>query len=168
MRWFYFRWVGILLITLLLAVMGFQRYERDVASLSPEQLVSNPPGERVRVLGLVQGGSLLKEEPLHQATFRLAGARETLTVRYVGQDLDSLRELKALVVVGQWNPATRVFEGNAIALIPNYGFIVAAYGIGIFPSLLFLFLMERKVGLLYNQVKSAKLYETEGVHVEQG
>jgi len=39
--------------------------------------------------------------------------------------------------------------------------VAAAYILGIIPALIFLFLMERKLRLLYMEVKEARLYEPE-------
>jgi hypothetical protein len=52
-------------------------------------------------------------------------------------------------------------EAEEIALLPNYWFVAGAYLAGIIPIGLFLFSMERRVELLYNRIKSTKLYEPE-------
>jgi len=166
MTGFYIRWGVILLVALGIGFLGVQRYERDVAAISPDQLLPNPVAEKVRVIGTIQGGSLSKEEEEKRAVFRLQGEKEILSVRYQGEDLDTLRELKVLVISGRWNPETREFDGASLSLIPNYGFVVAAYLIGIVPALLFLYLMERRLALLYNAVKQTKLYEPEVTAVD--
>ncbi|MBI4715967.1 MAG: cytochrome c maturation protein CcmE [Nitrospirae bacterium] len=168
MTGFYIRWGVILLVALGIGFLGVQRYERDVAAISPDQLLQNPAAEKVRVIGTIQGGSLSKEEEQKRAVFRLQGEKEILGVRYQGEDLDTLRELKVLVISGRWNPETREFDGDSLSLIPNYGFVVAAYLIGIVPTLLFLYLMERRLRLLYNDVKQAKLYEPESASLDEG
>ena len=71
---------------------------------------------------------------------------------------ESLRELKSLVVIGRWDRAARAIEAREIALTPNAPFIFAAYLLGIVPLGLFLFRMERRVQLLYHQIKEAKAY----------
>ncbi|MBI5197962.1 MAG: hypothetical protein HZA19_05065, partial [Nitrospirae bacterium] len=91
----------------------------------------------------------------------LQGEKTVLPVRYAGEDVDILRELKILVVTGRWNPETGEFQGESLALTPNYGFVAAAYLIGMLSTFLFLYIMERRLRLLYNDVKQAKLYEPE-------
>ena len=161
MKGFYLRWGIILLVGLLVVTLGIRRYYREVATIPIEQFVSKPSTQTVRVLGMVQGDSLVKETSMKQATFHLSGNGTSLAVRYRGEDLDSIRELKTLVVVGQWNPSTQVFEAHEIQLLPNYGYVAAAYLIVMIPMSLFLFRMERKVELLYTEIKSAKVYEPE-------
>lgn len=160
---FYIRWGVVLLVTFIIAFLGFQRYQKDVASLTPDQLLQNPSPDKVRVIGVIQGGSLTREDDSNRAFFRLQGENKTLPVRYQGQDTDTLRDLKVVVVTGHLNAGTAEFDGEAISLIPNYGFVAAAYLLGILPTMFFLFLMERKLRLLYMEVKEAKLYEPEVV-----
>jgi hypothetical protein len=91
------------------------------------------------------------------ARFDLAGAQDTLPVQYDGPPPDNLRELKTLVVIGRWDPASAVFLAHDIALVTNYGFVV---GRTWFP-LAFPFGMERRVTLLYREIKESRLYEPE-------
>ena len=163
MTLFYIRWGVVLLVTFVIAFLGFQRYQKDVASLTPDQLLQNPSPDKIRVLGIIQGGSLTRENDSIRAFFRLQGEDKTLPVRYHGQDTDTLRDLKVVVVTGHLNAGTEEFDGEAISLIPNYSFVAAAYLLGILPTMFFLFLMERKLRLLYMEVKEAKLYEPEVV-----
>lgn len=167
LKGFYIRWGVILFVSLAIGFLGLQRYLKDVASLTPDQLLQNPPPEKVRVMGTILGGSLTKEEDLKRALFRLQGENKPLQIRYQGEDVDSLRDLKVVVVTGRWNAGTSEFEGEALSLIPNYGFVAAAYLIGIPSTLFFLFLMERKLRLLYNEVKQAKLYEPEVTELDK-
>jgi cytochrome c-type biogenesis protein CcmE len=168
MKRFYVRWAGLLVGMLILALFGVQRYRNDLKSISPEQLLLQQPIQVVRLLGIVQAGSLVYEPLSHQAAFELAGEKEKIAVRYSGQAPENLRELKTLVVIGRWNPSSRQFEAHEITLVPNYGFVAGAYLAGIIPIGLFLFGMERRVELLYNKIKSAKLYEPEEGRVDQG
>ncbi len=161
MTLFYIRWGIILLVAGIIAFLGFQRYQKEVASLTPDQVLQTPSDEKVRVSGMIEGGSLTKDDYGSRASFQLRGADRSLSVRYQGQDIDSLRDLKIIVVTGRMNAGTGEFNGDAISLSPNYGFVTATYLICIIPTFLFLFLMERKLRLLYTEVKEARLYEPE-------
>lgn len=161
MTLFYIRWGIILLVILTIAVLGYQRYQRDVASLTPDQILEHPSNETVRISGMIQGGSLTREDDGLSASFSLQGNNRSLIVRYHGQDTDSLRDLKVVVVTGRMNAKTAEFEGETLSLVSNYGFVAVSYLLGILPTCLFLFLMERKLRLLYTEVKEAKLYEPE-------
>jgi cytochrome c-type biogenesis protein CcmE len=148
-----------LAIGLIIGLLGLQRYNRDVTAVSPAQLVREPPAQPVRVLGMVEAGSIQKEEA--RLTFLLSGEGEKIPVSYVGDETESLRELKILVVEGKWDPSGRVLEARKISLTPNYGFVTAAYLVTLVPLGLFLFNMERKVALLYIMIKEEKAYQPE-------
>jgi hypothetical protein len=139
--------------------MAYRHYERNVASLTPEEVLTERPDHVVRMTGLVRGGTLRGNPAVGRARFELAGQRETLSVRYAGPSQENLRELKTLVVVGRWDPAARIFRAHDIATVSNYGFVLGAYLVGLVPLACFLFAMERKVGLLYKEIKESKLYE---------
>jgi hypothetical protein len=160
MKGFYIRWGGLILIGLWIVAVGTHRYNRDVRPLSPEQVLINHFEGPVRVLGMVEAGSLRKDPLTSQMLFSLVENGQRIPVVYQGKDTDSLRELKTLVVIGGWDEASQRFVAQDIALIPNYGFIIAAYLVMI-PLALFLFMMERRVRLLYNEIKQSKLYEPE-------
>lgn len=164
---FYIRWGIVLLVTAVIAFLGFQRYQKDVACLTPDQLLQNPSINKTRVMGIIQGGSLIRGEDSNRAFFLLQGDDKTLPVRYQGHDTNTLRDLKIVVITGQLNSGTAEFDGEAISLIPNYGFVAAAYILGILPTLFFLFLMERRLRLLYIEVKEAKLYEPEAMDLDK-
>jgi len=168
MKWFYVRWAGMLLIVLILILLNIRHYENDLRSISPEQLLAQPPTQMVRVIGRVQAGSLVYDPISHAATFVLTGEREKINVQYHGEAPENLRELKTLVISGRWEPSISQFEAHNISLVPNYGFVASAYLVGIIPSGLFLFGMERKVALLYNKIKSTKPYEPEESSIDQG
>src|SRR3990172_13301289 len=140
--------------------------------MSQEQLLREQPTGTVRILGRVEAGSLSalgqEETSLHRATFYLSGEREGLPVRYIGGIADNLREVKTMVVIGRWDLSTREFEAHEISLLPNYGYVAAAYLIGMIPIGFFLFLMERRVELLYNEIKAAKAYESEVAGFDKG
>jgi cytochrome c-type biogenesis protein CcmE len=160
MKDLYVRWGAILLIGIIIALLGVMRYQREVGTVAPEDLLKEPPTARLRVLGTVEAGSLIREEP-GRIRFRLAGDGEPLSVLYTGKENENLRELKTLVVVGRWNPGTRVFEADELSIVPNYGFITAAYLVGVIPLVLFLFGMERKTRMLYREIKGTSVYKPE-------
>lgn len=161
MKWFYIRWGGVLIIAAIIGVLGIQRYEREVTAISPDRLLRDQPTRTVRVLGMVEAGSISKEGEKGPVSFQLSGGGAKLSVRYLGEDLDNLRDLKTLVVVGKWNATTQTFESEKTALMPNYGFVTAAYLITLLPMGIFLFNMERKVALLYILIKEEKVYQPE-------
>jgi hypothetical protein len=160
MKGFYFRWGVLLLVGLVITFFGAQRYVRDVRPLTLDQFLKAPPAGPVRLLGMVESGSLAKEADSTQALFSLIGKDRRIPVVYNGKDPDNLRELKTVVVVGKWDDANQRFLAEGIDLVPNYGFITAAYLVMV-PLALFLFLMERRVRLLYNEIKESKIYESE-------
>ena len=168
MIWLNVRWAGLLLGVFILAFLGARHYRSELKSISPEEILLLQPIRVVRVLGIVQGGSLVYDPRSHQAAFQLAGEREKISVQYRGEAPENLRELKTLVVVGRWNSSDHQFEAYDISLVPNYGFVASAYLIGIIPTGLFLFSMERRVALLYNKIKSTKLYAPEEDSIDQG
>lgn len=144
---------------ILIGLLGMQRYYRDVNALSPEQLLKEQPIQTVRVLGRIEAGSLAKEEG--GMKFLLSGENEKIPVSYRGEETDSLRELKTLVIGGKWDPSAHRFEAQKISITPNYGFVTAAYLLSLVPLGLFLFHMERKVALLYIMIKQEKVYQPE-------
>jgi hypothetical protein len=101
----------------------------------------------------------VKDPSGKETRFQLAGERERISVRFMGDDPENLRELKTIVVAGRWDDTARELEGQKITLTPNYGFITAAYLIGLIPMGLFLFNMERKVAILYTRIKEEKVYQ---------
>ncbi|HUK55379.1 MAG TPA: cytochrome c maturation protein CcmE [Nitrospiria bacterium] len=158
MKGLYLRWGGLLLVGLWIAAVGTQRYNRDVRPLTPDQVLKDHPAESVRMLGMIEAGSLRKDPVTSHRLFFIVGKGQRVPVDYQGSDTDDLRELKTLVVVGRWDNTAQQFVAQDIDLIPNYGFIIAAYLVMI-PLALFLFMMERRVRLLYNEIKQSKQYE---------
>jgi cytochrome c-type biogenesis protein CcmE len=169
-RGFYLRWGGIALAGLVLAALAAERYQSEVRPITPEQLREGAGSDRTRVIGMVQPGSLVvapeaSPEGAMEATFELAGPREHLPVHYLGPADDNLRELKTLVVVGRLDQAGGRFEADRLDLIPNFGFVAAAYLAALVPLALFLFLMERRVAVLYTVIKETTAYQPE-LHAE--
>ena len=156
----YLRWGGVLIVAIVLIVLTYNHYRDNLASLVPQQVKQEAPTGDVRVLGMVQGGTL-KTREAGEATFTLLGEQATLPVHYQGPPPDNLRELKILVLIGTWNAATQVFEARDIGIVPNYGFIAGAYLLGLLPLALLLFAMTRRVHFLYDEIKASKLYEEE-------
>lgn len=156
----YIRWGGVLIVAIVLIVLTYHHYRDNLASLVPQQVKQESPTGDVRVLGMVQGGTL-ETRKAGEATFTLLGERGTLPVHYQGPPPDNLRELKILVLTGTWNAAAQVFEARDIGIVPNYGFIAGAYLLGLVPLALFLFVMSRRVNFLYDEIKASKLYEEE-------
>jgi cytochrome c-type biogenesis protein CcmE len=163
MNGFYLRWVIILLMGALIASFGFWRYQREVASLSPAELLQEKPTGGVRVLGTVKPGTLVQGKSPGEAWFELTDAKHHLTVYYTGPEDENLRELKTLVVVGQWDAGSSEFQARELAVVPNYGFITSAYIVSIIPIGLFLFVMERRIRLLYADIKGTTVYEPEKI-----
>ena len=157
----YLRWSALVVIAAVIAFLASRSFDRHLASVTPEDVVSRQPVAVVRVIGLVKGGSLTGDAAAGHARFELAGLRDMLPVQYDGPPPDNLRELKTLVVVGRWDPASAVFLAHDIALVTNYGFVVGAYLAGFIPLAFFLFAMERRVTLLYREIKESRLYEPE-------
>jgi len=173
MIWLYLRWGGIVLAGLVIAGIAAQRYAAEVRPITPEQLLGGEVSGRTRVIGMVQPGSLVvapeaSPQGEMEATFELAGAREQLPVHYLGPADDNLRELKTVVVVGRLDTAGGLFESGRLDLVPNYGFVTAAYLVALVPLALFLFLMERRVAVLYTVTKATTAYKPEVDSREQG
>lgn len=161
MKRFYIRWGGVLIIAAIIGVLGIQRYNREVTTLSPHHLLHDQPVQTVRILGMVEAGSILKEGEGGPVAFQLSSEGVKLSVRYLGEESENLRDLKTIVVGGRWNPTTRTLEAEKISLVPNYGFIMAAYLVSLIPMGLFLFNMERRVAMLYILIKEEKVYQSE-------
>ncbi len=157
----YVRWGVVAIVAVLLGLLAYGHYARNVATLTPEEVLAQRPHGVVRVTGLVRGGTLKGNLAAGRVRFTLAGQRQTLPVQYQGPRQENLRELKTLVVVGRWDRAARIFRAHDIASVSNYGFVLGAYLVSLVPLAFFLFAMERKAGLLYKEIKDSKLYEPE-------
>jgi cytochrome c-type biogenesis protein CcmE len=154
------RWGGVCIVAIVLIMLTYSHYRDNLASLAPRQVKQEAPADEIRVLGMVQGGTL-QTHGAEEATFVLLGEQATLPVYYKGPPPDNLRELKILVLIGTWNANTQVFEARDIGIVPNYGFIAGAYLLGLLPLALLLFAMNRRVHFLYDEIKASKLYEEE-------
>ncbi len=154
------RWGGVFLVAIVFIVLTYNHYRDNLASLVPEQVKQETPAGEIRVLGMVQGGTL-ETRGAGEATFALLGESATLPVHYQGPPPDNLRELKILILIGTWNADRQMFEARDIGIVPNYGFIAGAYLLGLLPLALLLFTMTRRVHFLYEEIKTSKLYEEE-------
>jgi cytochrome c-type biogenesis protein CcmE len=170
----YLRWVVVICVALVIAWLAAQHYDREVRPITPEALLQSRPVGTVRVIGRVQAGSLKSATPEAGggsllADFELAGEQAQLAVHYDGPADDNLRELKTLVVIGHLDSAGSDgprFEAHEFDLLPNYGFITAAYLLALIPLGLFLFGMERRVALLYTVIKETTIYQPEAGAIE--
>ena len=147
----------------MIAYLTGQRYDRELRAVSPEALRSAPHSGKIRVEGWVEAGTLSVNPEKKTAGFILSGTKERFPVDYRGDDLDSLRELKFIVISGKWNSGAGRFEAGKISLVSNYGYIMAAYLAGFFSLAFYLFNMERKVALLTRAIKKEKLYQPDDI-----
>jgi len=161
MKIFYLQWGALLIVATGIVCLTYQHYQKNLATMSPQQVLTASPTGTIRVLGLVQGGSLEGQVEAGQAQFILSDDQGSLPVTYQGPTPENLRELKKLIAVGRWDPQNRMFQSHELALVTNYGFVISAYVIGLLPLALFVFAMGRKVSLLYEEIKASKLYQSE-------
>jgi len=165
MTGFYLRWGVIVLLGFWIATAGAIRYFKDVRPMAPQEVLSHQPAGPVRIVGMVEAGSLIKGHPDSPSRFSLVRNGQRISVEYRGSDPDLIRELKTLVLVGRWDATSGLFTAGEIHLVPNYGFITTAYLVMV-PLAVYLFLMERRVRLLYNEIKNSKVYEPEKYQLE--
>ena len=158
---FYSRWGVLLLLALVLVFLTHRNYQHNLASLSPTEVMASHPSEELRVFGLVKGGSLTGNLEAGEAEFDLGGPEQGLSVIYKGPPPENLRELKHLIVIGTWDPQAQRFLAREFGLVTNYGFVLSAYLIGLLPLAIFLFVMGRKVTMLFDEIKQSKMYEAE-------
>lgn len=158
----YVQW-GVIIVAAGIVVLAAARYyERELTTVTPEAVLDGAVrGDAVRVQGQVAAGTLTGDLEAGRASFRLQGERAELSVQYAGPPPENLRELKTLVILGQWDSEAGEFLARDLALVTNYGFVVGAYLAGFLPLALFVFTMERRVRLLYAEIKHTKLYEPE-------
>ena len=162
MTWFYARWAVMVIVVVGIASLTSQHYQQNLASLSPRAILSHSPaGTTVRVQGMVKSGTLKGHPEEGHAQFELVDGTSSLAVDYDGPPPENLRELKTLVLIGQWDSDAQMFRAHEIALVTNYGFVVSAYLVALMPLSLFLFAMSRRVSFLFQEIKQSKLYEAE-------
>jgi len=161
MTTFYSKWGALLVAIMVLCVLTYQHYNQELAAVSPNDILRDSPTNEVRVLGMVQGGTLQGNVEAGDARFEVIDGETSLSVQYHGPPPENLRELKVLVLIGKWNAITKIFEARDIGLVTNYGYVMGAYLVGLLPLLLSIFVMSRKVSLLYAEIKESKLYQPE-------
>ncbi len=162
MTGFYLRWTGVIAILGILAILSSKHYDQNLASTSPETVVTGNHGQTpLRVQGMVKSGTLTGSPEEGHAAFELQGISKSLKVEYQGPPPDNLRELKTLILIGQWDSEAQLFRARETALVTNYGFVASAYGIALVALILFVFAMSRKVTCLYQEIKDSKVYESD-------
>ncbi len=162
MTGFYARWGLMVGGMILLAMITFQQYQRDLSTLSlAAALHSTASSEPVRIQGMVKSGTLSGAVEQGQATFELVNGPTTLPVEYAGPPLENIRELKTMVLIGHLDQATKTFKATDTALINNFGFVAAAYLITVLVLGWAAFAMGQRVMVLFKEIKDEKLYEPE-------
>jgi len=162
MKHFYIRWALLLLIFGGIGCMGVLRYNLEVKTLSPQDLLESESASGLRLMGMIDAGSFVRASGNKPFRFNLSEDGKKIPVVFTGEDVDdALRDLKTIVVIGQWDREASQFAASDIALIPNYGFISGAYLLSLIPLAFFLFFMERRVAILYVMIKEEKIYQAE-------
>jgi cytochrome c-type biogenesis protein CcmE len=162
MTGFYARWAIMVGGIILLAMITYHQYQRDLSTISLATLLNSPTtSETVRIQGMVQSGTLSGAVDQGQATFELIDGSTTLSVEYAGPPLENIRELKTMVLIGQLDPATKTFKAKDTALINNFGFVASAYLIAVISLGWSIFAMSQRVMVLFKEIKDEKLYEPE-------
>ncbi len=152
--------LGVIVATaVVIMALSVYRYNREVRTTAPGQLVYYPSTFGVRVLGIIEAGSILRTPT--ELFFDLSKEGGRVRVRYIGEKTDDLRDLKTIVVVGNWDKTENELIGTQIALDPHYGFVAAAYAIAFGALAVFLFTMEREKAALYLQIKQEQIYQPE-------
>ena len=142
----------------LVALTG-HHYREHLSSFVPLEVKHESPAGEIRVVGMVQSGTLTGNVQAGDAAFHLMGRETSLAVAYQGPPPDNLRELKTLIAIGTWNASEGVFTARDIGIVPNYGFVAGAYLVGLLPLAMLLFAMSRRVSLLYEDMKASKVYQ---------
>jgi cytochrome c-type biogenesis protein CcmE len=162
MTGFYARWAIMVGGIILLAMMTFQQYQRDLSTISLATVLnSTATSEPVRIQGMVKSGTLSGTIDQGQATFELIDGSTTVLVEYAGPPLENIRELKTMVLIGHLDPETKIFKAKDTALINNFGFVAAAYLIAVLTLGWAIFAMSQRVMVLFKEIKEEKLYEPE-------
>jgi len=162
MTGFYARWAVMIGGIILLAMMTFQQYQRDLSTISLATVLNSPATSKtVRIQGMVKSGTLTGAVDQGEANFDLVDGPTTLPVEYAGPPLENIRELKTIVLLGHLDHETKTFKAKDTALISNFGFVAAAYVITVFSLGWAIFAMSQRVMVLFKEIKEEKLYEPE-------
>ncbi|MBF0415775.1 MAG: cytochrome c maturation protein CcmE [Magnetococcales bacterium] len=73
------------------------------------------PGQKVRIGGMVQEGSLVKETGTLKMRFLVTDGSNKLAVRYEGMPPDLFREGQGVVVEGPWQPGQDFIASTILA-----------------------------------------------------
>ena len=166
MTGFYTRWAIMVGGIILLTIMTYHQYQRDLSTISLATVLNSPTtSETVRIQGMVKSETLSGAVEQGQATFELMDGSTTVPVEYAGPPLENIRELKRMVLIGHLDPATKTFKANDTALINNFGFVAAAYLITVLSLGWAIFAMSQRVMVLFKEIKEEKLYEPENEHL---
>jgi cytochrome c-type biogenesis protein CcmE len=162
MTGFYARWAIMVGGIILLAIMTYHQYQRDLSTISLATVLNSPAtSETVRIQGMVKSGTLSGAVDEGQATFELIDGSTTLPVDYAGPPLENIRELKTMVLIGHLDQETKTFKAKDTALINNFGFVAAAYLLTVIALGWSIFAMSQRVMVLFKEIKEEKLYESE-------
>lgn len=145
------RWLAVISLAAV-ALLAWQRYQRDVASVAPAAFNTLASGQSARVVGRVQAGSL--QRAAEGASFVLEENGAVVPVTYRGPDSDTLRELKTVLVTGRREADGRM-AASEVSIAANYGYITAAYGLVIGLLLGFAWRLERAAGKLEKRLGAA-------------
>jgi cytochrome c-type biogenesis protein CcmE len=158
----YARWAIMTGGILLLAMMTFQQYQRDLSTIPLATVLNSPTTlKTVRIQGMVKSGTLSGVVEAGQATFDLIDGPTTIPVEYAGPPLENIRELKTIVLLGHLDHESKIFKAKDTALINNFGFVAAAYVVAVFSLGWAIFAMSQRVMVLFKEIKEEKLYEPE-------
>ena len=164
---FYVRWSGILMAALALSAFTYHHYQQNLATWSPSQVKARTPLSEVRVLGMVQGGTLAGRVEAGEAAFELIEGDAALPehtgipVRYHGppsgksartQDPGRDREMECF---RQYVRGPRDWIGDELRFcrkrVPDRPDSIGPVSLT----------MSRRVSLLYEEIKTSTLYREE-------
>ncbi|MGE0828030.1 MAG: cytochrome c maturation protein CcmE [Hyphomonadaceae bacterium] len=104
---------GILALAVTLTLIGLR--DSVVFFYAPAELAEKArPGERVRIGGLVEEGSVSRDE-VGALLFTVTDGASTIDVRYEGQPPDLFREGQGIVAEGVYAPGQRFAADNVLA-----------------------------------------------------
>ena len=146
------RWLLVVIMLGTVTALAFQRYQNEVASVTPTEFGAMAASQPLRVLGRVQAGSL--KIAAGGASFILESEGAQVNVLYQGPDLDTLRELKTILAHGK-KQADGSLNADVVSIAPNYAFIAGAFGSAAMILLLFALLVETRLRRMEKELHSA-------------
>ena len=105
----YVRWVILFIVAVILGILTYDHYQKNLAAWVPSQVQTQQPTQQIRVLGMVQGGTLKGNVNAGHATFQLIENEIAIQVHYKGPKPDNLRELKTMILIGKWNTSCLLY-----------------------------------------------------------